>query len=60
MLIVVLWRHCDFELGGDWQILGGIYGSFKAVPSPDGYGESFTLFISVLVVLLGTDVGFCS
>lgn len=60
MLVVVLWRHWDFGLGGDWKVLGDIYGSLKAVFSPDEYGESFILFISVLVVLLGTNVGFCS
>lgn len=60
MLVVVLWRQWGFGLGGDWQVLGDIYGSLKVVSSPDGYGESFTLFISVLVVLLGTNVGFCS
>lgn len=60
MLVVISWRHCDFELGGNWQILGDIYGFLKAVSSPDGYGESFTLFISMLFVLLWTNVGFCS
>lgn len=60
MLVVALWRYCDFELGVNWQILGDIYGSLKSLPSPDGYVESFTLFISVPVVLLRTNVGFCS